>query len=530
MAMDSAVETLTELHEALLQEEANAEKAEVEERLQSLSLQELSDAGIAVPRVVITDISSGLYGRTIVTFTPKRAVLERLHGGVSAKQHQEPQQHRLSPGDIVGVFRFDRPISGSSSAVATGVVHKIHPCGLSVAFEEDNGDNWLQQHHSGPQEAGGSLGLVYSLSLVSSEVTINRQRKALRALRDHPPDSPASRVIAVCFGQAKPRFLPLHLAATAAAARVSPHAAADPQAAANAAAAAEKGLLCHDWRQVHLAPEEVKEACCCLGRKWFSETLTDSQRRAVFLSLLSQDVALIQGPPGTGKTTTVVEVLLQLAAAGLRVLACAPSNIAVDNMLEGCFVVARSHQDSQLLKNVKRCVRIGHPARVDEQLSNFCLDRQHMKSDASGVVRALKTSLDENLRELNRLKKRKAAPQAEERGASVVKRELRAEVKRLQKDIRCLQKKSVTEALSAAPIVFATCAGAADASLQSLVKGQEAAGGEGPAQEMPFDVVIIDEAAQVTRKNTHSAYPRLSSQTLRGTFFLLMVVKMVTYK
>jgi superfamily I DNA and/or RNA helicase len=37
---------------------------------------------------------------------------------------------------------------------------------------------------------------------------------------------------------------------------------------------------------------------------------------------------------GTGKTTTVVEIICQAAAAGEKVLVCAPSNIAVDNLLE----------------------------------------------------------------------------------------------------------------------------------------------------------------------------------------------------
>ncbi len=37
---------------------------------------------------------------------------------------------------------------------------------------------------------------------------------------------------------------------------------------------------------------------------------------------------------GTGKTTTVVEIICQAVAAGEKVLVCAPSNIAVDNLLE----------------------------------------------------------------------------------------------------------------------------------------------------------------------------------------------------
>ena len=43
---------------------------------------------------------------------------------------------------------------------------------------------------------------------------------------------------------------------------------------------------------------------------------------------------MLHGPPGTGKTTTVVELILQEVKRGSKVLACAASNIAVDNIVE----------------------------------------------------------------------------------------------------------------------------------------------------------------------------------------------------
>ncbi|HEX4148010.1 MAG TPA: AAA domain-containing protein, partial [Pirellulales bacterium] len=80
--------------------------------------------------------------------------------------------------------------------------------------------------------------------------------------------------------------------------------------------------------------------------------LNADQQAAVALALAAEDVMLVHGPPGTGKTTVVVEIIRQAIARGEKVLACAPSNLAVDNILER-LVAARV-----------QAVRIGHPARV----------------------------------------------------------------------------------------------------------------------------------------------------------------------
>ncbi len=54
----------------------------------------------------------------------------------------------------------------------------------------------------------------------------------------------------------------------------------------------------------------------------------------MLFTLSRPDVAIVHGPPGTGKTTTLLEVILQAVRKEVKVLACAPSNVAVDNLAE----------------------------------------------------------------------------------------------------------------------------------------------------------------------------------------------------
>ena len=66
----------------------------------------------------------------------------------------------------------------------------------------------------------------------------------------------------------------------------------------------------------------------------FNPNLDSSQVEAIRFALDAVDVALIHGPPGTGKTTALTEYILQEVKRGNKVLVCAASNIAVDNVVE----------------------------------------------------------------------------------------------------------------------------------------------------------------------------------------------------
>lgn len=61
---------------------------------------------------------------------------------------------------------------------------------------------------------------------------------------------------------------------------------------------------------------------------------TAEQRDFVRRALGTPDFAVLEGPPGSGKTTSICELIAQLARAGKRVLLVASTHVAVDNVLE----------------------------------------------------------------------------------------------------------------------------------------------------------------------------------------------------
>jgi len=73
--------------------------------------------------------------------------------------------------------------------------------------------------------------------------------------------------------------------------------------------------------------------------KWFLLTEDDregieKQREFVKIALNTPDFAILEGPPGSGKTCSICELILQAIHRNKRVLLCASTHVAVDNVLE----------------------------------------------------------------------------------------------------------------------------------------------------------------------------------------------------
>ena len=84
---------------------------------------------------------------------------------------------------------------------------------------------------------------------------------------------------------------------------------------------------------------------------------TDVQRDFVKKALQTPDFMILQGPPGSGKTTAILELIYQLLKNGKKLLLCASTHVAIDNVLER---IIKDKNSSELLKLI-------NPIRVGEE-------------------------------------------------------------------------------------------------------------------------------------------------------------------
>lgn len=76
-------------------------------------------------------------------------------------------------------------------------------------------------------------------------------------------------------------------------------------------------------------------------------------------------------------------------------MVCAPSNVAVDNILER-LVSAPTLQTQTSLKVTPKVVRLGHPARVSESIQNHCLDALISIDEGTDIVGDVRKEIDDN--------------------------------------------------------------------------------------------------------------------------------------
>jgi len=213
-----------------------------------------------------------------------------------------------------------------------------------------------------------------------------------------------------------------------------------------------------------------------------ASSLNAEQVRAVELAERALDLALVHGPPGTGKTTVLVEIVRRAAARKIAVLACAPSNLAVDNLVERLAVAGVS------------AVRLGHPARVLESVLDHTLEarvREHEQGRIAAQV--LREAL--RLRDAARKQRTKRGP-----GRFSESRAMEREARALFAEAREREDRAEADVLERAEVVLATLTGLDTPAL----RGRR------------FELAVVDEATQAVEPAAYLALLRAERAVLAG--------------
>jgi ATP-dependent RNA/DNA helicase IGHMBP2 len=190
--------------------------------------------------------------------------------------------------------------------------------------------------------------------------------------------------------------------------------------------------------------------------------LNDSQLEALNKMLQAEDVAFIHGPPGTGKTTTLVQVIKQTIKAEKQVLVCAPSNAAIDLLVD------------KLSEQGLNVIRIGHPARVTEQSLSKTLDARIAAHPSYQELRGLRKQMEQLKQQAFKYKRNFGYQEKQER------RRLKEEAKALKADADMLEFYITNDLLQNTEAICCTLVG----SSHPILRGKK------------FRTAFIDEAAQ----------------------------------
>jgi len=193
----------------------------------------------------------------------------------------------------------------------------------------------------------------------------------------------------------------------------------------------------------------------------------------------------------------VLEIIRRAVASGSRVLACAPSNAAVDNLVER---LAEAERDGAFSTKIS-FVRVGAPERISDAALESSLEARVRDATAGYFDQARSTRrrelVDATRRgwekrdELRRSGRNTTAETREGTADAKLSRRaldaklsrLRGEQKKMASSGRKTRAKAEREILANADVVLATTVGAGAENIQKL-----------PA----FDLLVLDEAAQAT--------------------------------
>ena len=433
-------------------------------------------------RLEASDVSVGLYGRTVVQLTPWSSPISSscdektndASGGANTNTNSIKQINNLSP--LLPAHRFTvgneveiRAKGGGNNnqkSSISGVICAVSEESISVAIFEN------KQSSSKPS--------------TKAKGNSNRGGKSSRKKDTDNDEDDETSILDLAPLSLVPRSsIEVHKRLVAALDRLEKH--GDDHVIAGSiirSVFSPSGFSC---REENVPKQQQQQHPC------FNPGLDVSQREAIdFVLQGERPISLIHGPPGTGKTTTVAELIRQAVHYhGMRVLVAAPSNVAVDNILEKLTEPTTKHP-------TLRVVRLGHPARIKPSIAKYGIEALVQSSDGTEIVKDVRKELQSHLRFLSRGNQSRGSPTKKSKPPKGYKDKIDRktayrEIRELRKEVRKREEKVVSQLIISAHVVLATTVGAENRVLNQITNPRD---GDHSSGRPGFDLVIIDEAAQ----------------------------------
>ncbi|MBV6639741.1 MAG: AAA family ATPase [Cyclobacteriaceae bacterium] len=215
--------------------------------------------------------------------------------------------------------------------------------------------------------------------------------------------------------------------------------------------------------------------------------LNETQNNALSLINATNDIGLVHGPPGTGKTTTLVEAVKETVSVEKQVLVCASSNAAVDLMAE------------RLGAQGIHVLRLGHPARVTDEVVASTLDARIAEHHDAKLLRDLRRKSEE-MRSIGKKYKRNFGSTERQQ-----RRLLLQEAKDLKDEAISLENYMIQDELNKAQVIACTLVGSNNTYLQNRT----------------FKTLFIDEASQALEPASWIPIMKVNRVIMAGDHFQL---------
>jgi ATP-dependent RNA/DNA helicase IGHMBP2 len=222
-----------------------------------------------------------------------------------------------------------------------------------------------------------------------------------------------------------------------------------------------------------------------------------SQNRAIRHVLSVNDLGIIHGPPGTGKTTSLIEAIRLTLQTESQILVCAPTNSAIDLITE------------KLVEIGVNALRLGHPARISEQLLGSSIDGKISTSPYYKDIKNLRRNAEEYFRMAGKYKRVFGKEEAKQRTAYYT------EARNCLKEARTLEDYITDELFRTSQVI---CCTPVTSTHRGLAK-------------KTFDTLFFDEASQALEPMVWIPLTKCRRLILSGDHFQLPpVVKSIEAK